>query len=283
MSGVRWVVVVLVVGASASACSSSETQNGGGCQSESDCKADEHCVDRNCVAIATDAGVDAAPDGTGDACLGKGPSPTAGRGCACPTDCEGQEFCATEAATGLAGGMCLLSCLNAPCPGNLVCLQTTPGAAKTEACFVGCNETADCPPSMICDTLEYGGAKVCSSFCQSDAECPYSKQCDRYSGTCAAGPPNPGAKDSGEACAQDSGCLSDFCITSTPQFPDGYCTAFCSLSKQGCPDGAYCAPIWGDADKGLCLKTCSSVDECRAGYACKSAGGGSGVKVCGPQ
>jgi hypothetical protein len=261
-------------------CSSSQPSSG--CQSEANCRTDELCVSQQCVKISPDSGADA-PEASAGTCIGKQSNPTAGSHCSCAADCDSPEVCLDETSAGVPGGLCARPCLSDACPGQMVCLQATPGATGTETCFNPCTKSSDCLSGQICQNLEAAGALVCASYCQSDADCPTVGTCDRYSGLCAPAPLNPSGKETGEPCVNDTDCKSEFCIAGITEFPDGYCTAFCSIEKQGCPAGSACMPIWSAiGDQGLCLKTCNTVDDCRTGYGCVYDPSVPGVKVCGP-
>lgn len=262
-------------------CGSSEPAQQG-CSTEADCRTDEACVNRQCVKLGPDSGSDAT-DAAALVCVGKQGSPTVGQNCGCPEDCDSPELCLDEVSMGVPGGICLRSCAGAACPGDLICLQSTPGAPGTESCFVRCTQSSDCPKGNICQTLETGGELICAPLCQSDSDCPATGTCDRYSGLCASAPLHPNGKETGDPCVDDVDCKSEFCLAGVSMFPDGYCTAFCSLEKQGCPDGSYCMPVWSSVgDEGLCMKLCTDTSECRTGYGCVGTSQFPGVKVCGP-
>lgn len=266
-------------------CSSNETASSG-CRGDADCKSDETCQQGSCVKLTADAGADTGADSpaeTSATCIGMQPGPTSGGPCGCATDCGAPEICLDETSTGTPGGRCLRGCPTGSCPGDQLCLQATPGQPGTESCFRKCVTNSECPSSQICQTLESGGELICSPFCQSDADCPAIGKCDPYSGLCLASPVYKGSKETGDACAEDTECKSQFCITGVAKFPEGYCTAFCSLEKQGCPDGSHCMPIWSSVgDTGLCLNKCTTETECRSGYGCVGTSQFPGVKVCGP-
>ncbi|MBI3201289.1 MAG: hypothetical protein HYZ29_07060 [Myxococcales bacterium] len=282
----RVLSAVAVVLACAAACTSNPS-DATGCSSEADCKTDEVCAQGACVKITPDAGSDASADAQPDvatACLGKQPSPTAGGHCGCSADCDSSEVCLDEVSTGVPGGQCMRACSGTTCPGDLLCLEFTPGMADSDGCARKCTTSKDCPSGQICQTLESGGPLVCMPLCQSDSDCPAVKKCDPYSGFCLATPKYEGSKETGEACADDKECKSELCLAGIAAFPGGYCSAFCSLEKQGCPQGSHCMPIWSDVgDQGLCLKKCTDVSECRPEYGCVGSSQVPGVTVCGPK
>lgn len=281
---ISWAVAAIL--AFGAACGSSQS-DASGCHTEADCKTDEACQQGACVKIQSDAGADAAADtgaDTGPLCLGKQPSPTAMGHCGCTSDCEGAEVCLDEVSNGVPGGQCVRSCVGATCPADLLCLEFTPGMADSAGCARKCATSGDCPTGQICQTLVSGGPLVCMALCQSDSDCPAVKKCDPYLGLCLANPQYKGTKETGEACVEDGECKSEVCISGIAAFPGGYCSAFCSLEKQGCPSGSHCMPIWSDVgDQGLCLKKCTDVSECRPEYGCVGNSQFPGVQVCGPK
>jgi hypothetical protein len=237
---------------------------------------------------ALPAGAGGSSSGTGGAggapaaCLGRPIEPTAGQHCVCQSDCDATDFCIDEASTYLAGGFCGRSCAASPCPTGTTCEQLTQGDVGTSTCLVSCKTTSDCPTGSVCQTTHAGGALVCYPLCQSDSDCPSLHVCDRYTGT--SGPP-PASEasllDIGAACTNDGQCRSSFCIVASLA-PGGYCTAFCSLSLQGCPTGSHCTANWTNVgDEGICYATCNSAADCRTGYKC-GAYPGDPQLVCAP-
>lgn len=233
------------------------------------------------------------PDGGPDTppppmpCHGAQPSPTAAKACGCDADCDLGESCIDEALSGFPGGYCFRSCDLAPCPDGFVCEQLTSGDRETQACLPRCTTSADCRQGYLCAEFANGNTNdagqpiedtVCSPHCSSSADCPTAMVCDPYYGLCGL-QPHPGTGDIGDACAKNEDCISNDCIVG-PAFPNGYCTATCSIVTPDCPAGFACE-FSGDGvgDEGKCLKGCAQDSDCRADYSCV-AGELYGASVC---
>lgn len=70
----------------------------------------------------------------------------------------------------------------------------------------------------------------------------------------------------GLACSTDADC-GDEQIRCLTMVPGGYCSNFCSADAE-CPTGSVCAPIPFSRVSGTCMKSCTTTNECRDGYAC---------------
>lgn len=78
--------------------------------------------------------------------------------------------------------------------------------------------------------------------------------------------PDAGALLVGLPCASSSDCGStDY--SCHPGAPGGYCSYYCSADAE-CPTGSVCSPVPFSRISGICMKTCTNTNECRAGYAC---------------
>jgi len=216
---------------------------------------------------SVDAGAlrDAAPDAEQHQCLGRGQGPTASQPCACAADCDPDEACAAELDYGVPGGLCLHACeSDDDCPDGTACDPTT-------GCQAACASTADCRAGYVCSRVGGAGPLSCLPLCQQDSDCPASGACDRYTGVCGDLGAHPGEGDLGAACASDAACRSAFCGQGS-SFPGGYCSAFCSVSRQGCPAGGPCFANTADEgdDMGHCLVHCEDDVDCRMdeGYFC---------------
>jgi hypothetical protein len=88
------------------------------------------------------------------------------------------------------------------------------------------------------------------------------------------------SREVGARCDLSEEC-DERCLTSSADYPGGFCTIACSDLRQ-CPGDTTCA----DLDGGVCLFTCASDPDCAflgAGWRCTSAdlrGGGIKVMVC---
>lgn len=161
------------------------------------------------------------------------------------------------------------------CPDDAICVGDSFARLgdTVGACYASCETTADCAPGGICDFEDDVrgddsnlGASYCWPFCQEDTDC-FSGGCNRYTGTCDD-PLVPDLGGIGDLASDDEDCQSDFALS-------GICVSFCSVSRQGCPDDAYCANVL-DRDLGVCLPRCTTSADCtRYGpeYACDSDDG----------
>ncbi len=231
-------------------------------------------------AVGGSGGSTNTPDAGVAQCLGAQPSPTIGKGCGCTADCDPGESCADELTTGYPGGFCGHSCQFTACPTGFDCVEFTEGDPGTKTCVQSCKQTTDCQRGSVCQPVG-GPANDCLGLCQSDADCPVVGKCDRNFGVCST-QPDPGVGDIGAACNVDTDCKSAHCVSPSALFPDGYCTAFCSLSEQGCPIGSVCA-LADAGDLGTCMTACTSSTTCRTGYACMMSFDVPGLSACYPQ
>jgi hypothetical protein len=213
-------------------------------------------------------------------CQGSSGSPTATKGCGCDADCDPGERCAPETAQpqpGPPGGMCVRLCdIDGTCPAGLGCVELESGNPTTGSCFAYCGGTSDCRPGYVCGPLTVGSFSLltdpppgnfCVPFCQSDSDCPHTGSCNRSSGSC--NDPEDSGEPIGGPCARAADCRGQICYPEQPggSWSDGYCMTWCSVSKQGCPQGSACGQRQ-EGDWGLCFMTCTSVSDCRPGYAC---------------
>jgi hypothetical protein len=206
-------------------------------------------------------------------CRGPEGSPTADRGCGCTADCDAQELCLAEEESGYPGGTCIRSC-NDGCPDGTAC-------SNLNVCLAECASTADCRPGYFCSrALSEEGRLLCSRWCQSDADCVAWETCDPYTGFCGEGV-HPGQGAIGTACTSDYDCLSGICGT-LAGVAGGFCSAICVVSRQGCPDDAYCIGQGEDDDDfGACYTLCDAQEDCLEGFFCGEIPDGSGLTACG--
>jgi len=209
-----------------------------------------------------------------DWCRGVEGTPTADRGCGCSADCDPDEQCLAEEESGYPGGTCVRSC-NDGCPDGTAC-------TTINVCFQTCASTADCRPGYLCSrALSETGDLTCSRWCQDDSDCVAWETCDRHTGFCGDSY-HPGQGQTGAACASDLECLSGICAT-IADVAGGFCTSFCSIDRQGCPDGAHCVAqsvLEDDDDLGACFAPCETVEDCLPGFGCIEVPDGSGVSAC---
>ena len=176
-------------------------------------------------------------------------------------------FCSTDAQCGSVG-----HCVNGLC---------------RPACTDGGNECATYHGSCTFtdDANRTGG--FCVPHCQSGPGCWLDQRCDEYTGECVSNTTVRSGLDDGAACAQDTDCLSGWCIPEIvggvgTGFLDGYCASvgfsverseYRSGSRPpyaGCATGAgaFQDPSYGAGDTVACGRSCSTDHDCRSGYSC---------------
>ncbi|WP_437950282.1 DUF4215 domain-containing protein [Sorangium sp. So ce296] len=75
----------------------------------------------------------------------------------------------------------------------------------------------------------------------------------------------------GAACTYDAACDGEYCIRETDWgWPSGACAGLCDPIVGACDDGGVCVDF---GDLGLCIRRCTTTDECRDGYTCSDIGG----------
>lgn len=70
----------------------------------------------------------------------------------------------------------------------------------------------------------------------------------------------------GSPCTLDADCGTGY--RCQPTVPGGYCVADCS-PNQACPEGSVCSPLPMSRVTGVCMRPCSSVNDCRKDYVCE--------------
>jgi len=81
-----------------------------------------------------------------------------------------------------------------------------------------------------------------------------------------AAPPDASQPRTGSSCQLDEECSGNFCIM---EFPDGYCSAVCSLQDDCVAGRELCVGQEGMPDFGFCYLLCQEDAECRVGYSCQ--------------
>nr|WP_157906722.1 hypothetical protein [Sorangium cellulosum] len=105
---------------------------------------------------------------------------------------------------------------------------------------------------------------TCWPNCTSDAQCPEVGTCDTESGGCY--PPIETSPD-GSACALDSECTGDFCITEALNgWPGGACSGGCNTDSD-CNGGACLENASGFR---FCIAECATSGDCRSSYSCRN-------------
>ncbi len=203
-------------------------------------------VDADC---RTNEGYSCAPIGsTGDRYCAPGVvqgNGMAGAPCTRDSDCgdDPTETCLSEAlAPSFSGGYCVTGrgCQPGSCGGDNVCVTTSTSAT---ACYDGCTTDADCRTDYEC--LQTSGQRpVCYPKLRRDEGKP------------------------GEACTSDADCTElEFCAQEDGLYTGGYCTRYCTVQEH-CPSNSDCHALPDTPGLGLCMQSCRSDQNCRAGYAC---------------
>lgn len=111
-----------------------------------------------------------------------------------------------------------------------------PPSPNTRSPFGGtCTKNMDCV-SSICIA---GSAGYCSKMCQTAQDCPGGYTCDNAICRRAGAPPTKGAY--GAACDGPAQCDSGLCAVDAVT-GQRFCTMFCDLSHDTCPQSAMCQP-----------------------------------------
>ncbi len=215
-------------------------------------------------------------------------------------------FCRT-AAEGWPEGFCTLPCADrTPCDDGAIfhhCIDAF-GTGQT-VCEEACDNSFDCREGYICAAKGVVAPTrgLCVGYCQTDDECGSGAECNPDAGECVAPGTVPTGAGTGEACADDDGCLSGSCNpgdnSGTPTgWNNGYCLGRCALASgwnsndlfagdalpTNCADGNVCFPTgdFTELSPGACVSVCNSDADCRQseGYAClKTFGLASGSKT----
>lgn len=181
--------------------------------------------------------------------------------------CSSDDVCLTGSciqATDLAGkatrwrdGYCSGNCDEHACPQGR-CLTM---ADDSKLCVADCGSDGDCRAGYVCDQT----VKACLPDCREGWSCGTTLVCNADNGSCQL---PKGTAPVGDACTTDNDCANGFCIRDADAsgWTDGYCSADCA--SDDCPQGS-CLTM-ADASK-LCVATCATDSDCRAGYVCAKA------------
>lgn len=223
-------------------------------------------------------------------CVDTDRSVTASGGDMCTRDnqCEPRGFC-IAASSGWPGGSCIKTRCDLPgngCANDGVCQERGVSiAACLEGCTVGMGAVAATPTTWV------GGGTTSRGGCRTGYGC-------WWNGTGLAGAADNGVclpvdynarstSNVGASCTADADCYSPFglgfCLTG-----GGFGGGYCSVRDCGAPffSGATPPSVCGagnacvtgltpdDPSFALCLDSCTTATECRAGYGCVDMGGG---------
>ena len=124
---------------------------------------------------------------------------------------------------------------------------------------------------------------LCVADCSDDSDCREGYDCRQTpAGNFCLSTPEPvdGSSD-GESCTSGDQCAGGVCISEDDGWPGGYCTTV------DCDDFEDCARPGGEDNRclqnrggNLCVRICTSQDECRDGYVCQQIGRDTGF--CSP-
>lgn len=91
-----------------------------------------------------------------------------------------------------------------------------------------------------------------------------------------------GQRADGAACDTSADCAGDQCFTEQQQFPDGYCSTTGCTSDDDCVAGdGHEATCVQSGQGNFCMRSCSTHDDCRDGYACQALGEGEALCIPG--
>jgi hypothetical protein len=176
----------------------------------------------------------------------------AGDECAADGDCPGGGCSTMRGMTALPGGYCSGACLeDSHCGAGGICRRPGSGAGS---CYAACTDDGDCTrDGYRCRNIG-GGQMGCNPA------------------------PDPLPDDTtGKACTGDADCggATGSCAADLPvamgddaPAPGGYCTIACSVDLD-CGAAGSCITTRGG---GRCFKPCTTMGDCREGYACAERG-----------
>lgn len=175
----------------------------------------------------------------------------------CPTSCDDQNACTTDAMSGRAE-LCNVVCINEP-----ITACVSGDGCCAPGCTVDNDDDCTCEPKScadvgaVCGTIDDG----CGGTVQCGA-CGDGKTCNQ--GQCETRAIQP----VGAACGSDADC-DDICAD-LADFPDGFCTAVCE-SDFDCAQGTHCVELPRYNQK-LCMPNCQADNDCQSDdYRCWDA------------
>jgi hypothetical protein len=173
-----------------------------------------------------------------------------------------------------------------PCTANEQCLggrclphPTFPGGYCTKIC----TDDSQCNrPSGVC--FDRAGNDICARTCDDASECRDGYACFRPATereeVCLPEALLTNRAD-GDPCTSDMQCRGGSCLPE-PDWPGGHCTTlFCADAASCASDGApvECVPGLRFQFEPLCVRACSTIADCRDGYACLPM---FGARICVP-
>ncbi len=230
-----------------------------GCQTDSDCAADEYCVDSLCADClpSCEGKCNGADNGCGERC--DGPCP-AGLWCAvqeckpCDSDARCGELCLDCRSQGTNKACVGIAC---GCNTGANC-----GAGNDDSCDIGTSTCTDCQPDCAgkCGNVDDGCGGVCASLCPAGQycsaglcrDCNVDEHCGAGCVDCTSTSVN------GTTCSEPDGELACAC-SSDAQCRPGY---WCDLRQSAI---GTCAPCRSDEH---CGDTCDDCSTNEVGTSC---------------
>lgn len=188
-------------------------------------------------------------------------------------------------ADGMAGKACHTNaqCLGGTCADSLrMALGGNALAAPGGYCTATCAIDSDCGDGGECVVPAGSKQGQCLARCLAPPDCRAGYLCvdaaslngAKVAGTCQPAPKHDRLGDhiAGAACSVDSDCAGGRCDSSTPlgmPFPDNYCTGSCG-SDEDCGAGGACLSLGGGTAASQCFAGCASDADCaREHYRCR--------------
>ncbi|APR77719.1 Type IV fimbrial biogenesis protein PilY1 [Minicystis rosea] len=206
-----------------------------------------------------------------------GPTPV-GEPCALATECQANHndpICFGPI-QGFVGGYCSEFCdpVADDCGPSSVCVTGLLDSVHG-VCLTACIDASDCRAGYACVDLGLA-QKVCTiepePDCTNQTDDDFDGKIDCADPDCQSKPAcAPGANKAGAPCTANTDCAADHHDPICLSLPDGYCSEVCNTFPDDCPAGSVCVPA-GPAGETVCMATCTSQAECRAGYTCQSVG-----------
>ncbi len=171
-----------------------------------------------------------------------------------------------------AAGLCQSACALPQTMCGTSCVNRSTDAANCGACGTRCNSAQSCVAGVCRSTITCSAPQsLCGTVCvdrSTDAtncgacgiRCTTTQTCN--AGICSSATSSAGTV--GQACtARSAVCGAGVC---RDDWPGGYCTDLC-VDDSYCETGSIC--IYDRfADVSFCVRSCTSVAQCRTGYRC---------------
>lgn len=134
-------------------------------------------------------------------------------------------------------------------------------------CTFACSTEHPCPEGSVCSR---NWAGICIETCRDSSTCPSGFACIEYRAEngrvfMGCGPIGIGTGAVGDPCTSASECSGGVHAGCARGYVHGYCWTVCGSSGVACEPGSFCHD-WGRFDG--CVKSCTTISDCRAGYEC---------------